>query len=247
MFVAVAGLPEDPSALRGAATLCGLTMMEVGARCAGVLPRVLVRQAAEAEAQRLLAGLGSLGFQAFAADVRQVPKDAQRILARQLEWTGSGFAVMDGRGARHDCPFAGIALVQPGYRTSSQTELITTTERKISIGKALMTGGLSFSTKVETTAERVTSNRESFILLVRKEDLPAIVLYESRLGFQCLGAELKPTRHLNLKALLERLRALVPAPVDDRLAQPTFLKGLPQLGVDEVDLGLFLVQKALGI
>ena len=42
---------------------------------------------------------------------------------------------------------------------------------------------------------------------------------------------------------MERLRALVPAPLDDRAAQPAFLRGLPQLGVDEVDLGLFLVQE----
>ena len=80
--------------------------------------------------------------------------------------------------------------------------------------------------------------------MVRAEGLPAIILYEFRLGFQCLGAELNPARHLNLKALLERLRALAQAPVDDRTTQPAYLRGLPRLGVDEADLGLFLVQAA---
>ena len=97
MFIAVAGLPEAPSALKDAAVLCGLTQMEVGARCAGVLPRVLVRQANEAETQRLLTGLQDLGFRAFAAEARQIPGDTQRIIARQLEWTEDGFAVTEGK------------------------------------------------------------------------------------------------------------------------------------------------------
>ena len=244
MFVAVAGLPGDPSAMKEAAALCGLTLMEVGARCAGVLPRVLVRQAPEAEAGRLVAGLGALGFLAFAADVRQVPSDAQRIVARQLEWTDSGFAVTDGRGTHQDCPFSTLVLFQYGFRTTSQTDIVKTTERKFSLGTALITGGLSVSKKVETVTHQVTSTRETFILVVRGQGLPAIILYEFRLGFQCLGAELKHARHLNVKALLERLAALAPVPVDDRAAQPGYLRGLPQLGVDEVDLGLFLVQEA---
>ncbi len=245
MFVAVADLPTDPSAFQGAAVLCGLTVMEVRARCGGTLPRILVRQAPEEEAQRLVVGLGDLGFRAFAADARQVPGDAQRILPRQLEWEHGGFTVTDGRGARHSCPFASIRLLQTGVRTDSHTEVVKSKERKFSMSKALMTGGLSFSTTVETSSKQVTLSRETFILVVREASLPAIMLYESRLGFQCLGADLKPTRYLNLKALLERLRAQVDAPVDDRTAQTAFLRGLPQLGVDEVDLGLYLVQKAL--
>jgi hypothetical protein len=244
MFVAVAGLPADPSAMREAAVLCGLTPMEVGTRCAGALPRILVRQAGEDEARRQAAGLGALGFLAFAADARQVDGDAQRVVARQLEWTDAGCAVMDGRGTRHDCPFAGIVLIQAGFRTATLSEIVKSTERKFSMGKALLSGGLALTRKVETVSEQVTSTRETFILVQRRPDQPAIILYESRLGFQCLGADLRHTRQLNLKALLERLRAQVPAPVDDRAAQPAFLRGLPRLGVDEVDLGLFLVREA---
>ena len=244
MFIAVTGLPEDSSAFQGAAALCGLTLMEVRARCGGLLPRILVRQAPDDEARRLTAGLGALGFKAFAADARQVPTDAQRIVARQLEWIDSGFAVTDGRGVRSECSFAGIALFQPSFRTSTHSEIIKSTERKFSMGRALLSGGLALTKKVETVTEQVTSDRESFVLVVRGAGLPGIVLSEFRLGFQCLGAEIKHSRHLNLKALLERLRDLTGAPVDDRTAQPAYLRGLPQVGVDEVDLGLFLVQEA---
>jgi hypothetical protein len=209
-----------------------------------VLSKILVRQAPQDQARRLPAGLRDLGLLAFATEVRQVPTDAQRIVSRQLEWTSTGFAVTDGRGACHDCPSPSIALFQPGHRPTSHSELVKSTDHKFSMGRALLTRGLFLSKKVVTVTEQVISERESFILVVRAEGLPAIILYESRLGFQRLGVDIKAARHLNLKALLERLRALAPAPVDDRAAQPTYLRGLPRLGVDEADLGLFLVQAA---
>jgi hypothetical protein len=165
-------------------------------------------------------------------------------VARQLEWTGPDFAVTDAGGTRQECLSRSIALFQTGFRTTSRAETITSTERKFDLGRALISGGLSLTKKVETVTEQVTSARESYILVVRAGDLPAIILYEFRLGFQCLGGDLQHARHLNLKAVLERLRALAPAPVDDRTAQPAYLRGLPQLGVDEVDLGLFLVRVA---
>jgi hypothetical protein len=65
------------------------------------------------------------------------------------------------------------------------------------------------------------------------------------MGFQCLGQTLG-SRHQNLVALLERLRALAPhAPVDDRVSRTPFLRGLPTLGPDPTDLGLFLVRESL--
>jgi len=242
-FIAVAALPESASALTEAAALCGLTPMEARTRCAGLLPRVLVRQADEAEARRLTAGLTALGFRAFAAEPRQVPGDAQRVLARDLEWTGTGLAVTDGRGGRHDCPARSIVLVQPGFRSSSQTERVKSTERKFSMGRALLSGGLSLTKTVVTVSDQVTSSREPFLLVTRTGDLPALILYETRLNYQGLGAALQPSRILNFRTVQERLRGL--GPMDDSTAQPAYLRGLPELGVDPVDLGRFLVRLAI--
>ena len=79
----------------------------------------------------------------------------------------------------------------------------------------------------------------------RTGDLPALTMYESKMNFQCLGPGILPTRQANLQALLARLRALGEVPVDDLTHQQAFLRGVPQLGVDEVDLGLFLIRTAL--
>lgn len=242
MFLAVTRLPVDTAAYAAAAGLCGLTQAEVRSRCAGVLPKVLIRQLPAVEAPKAVAGLEALGFGILAAEPGEVPTDAQRVLARQLAWTDTGFAVTDAQGRRHEVFFPDIVLFQTGFRTTSQETVVKSKERKFSVSRALLTSGLSLSKTVETTRTEVTSHRESFILVERDGGQPGVMLYEARLNFQCLGAAIQPTRPGNLKALLARLTSLSAAPVDARAAQPAFLRGLPQVGVDEVDLGLFLAR-----
>lgn len=242
MFIAVTALPGDPAAYLEAAALCGLAPAEARSRCAGPLPRILVRQAAGPDAQRIAEGLEALGFRALAADPKAVPTDARRVVARQLAWTDTGFQVTDGQGRSHDVFFPDLTLFQTGFRATSHTEVTTSTERKFSMGRALATGGLSISKTVETTSTEVTSHREAFILALREEGQPEVMLYESKLNFQCLGAALQHTRAGNLKALLERLTALSGVRVEARAGDPAFLRGLPQVGVDEVDLALYLAR-----
>ena len=243
MFIAVTRLPDDPAAFAEAAALCGLAQAEARSRCAGPLPRVLVRQAAEDEARAWAAGLEALGFRTLVADPRLIPTDAQRIVARQLAWADTGFTVTDLQARSHEVFFPDITLFQTGLRTTSHAEVVKSTERKFSMGRALATGGLSLSKTVETTSTEVTSHRDSFVLVERDGGRPGVILYESRLNFQCLGAALQHTRAGNLKVLLERLRTLAGVAVEERAAQPAFLRGLPHVGVDEVDLGLFLARE----
>jgi hypothetical protein len=114
--------------------------------------------------------------------------------------------------------------------------------RKLDIGKALLTSGLSITKKVETISERVTATKEPFLLLQRRDGRPDLMLYERRLNYQCLGRELQPSTFGNFTALSAKLRNLAPqAPLDDRIIRPGFLLGLPLMSVDPVDLALFLV------
>jgi len=63
--------------------------------------------------------------------------------------------------------------------------------------------------------------------------------------YRFLGADKQPASHANLERTLVRLRALAPAaPVDDRVAKPGFVGGLPLTSCDPVDLALYLVTLA---
>jgi hypothetical protein len=243
MFVAVAKIPVDAAALQRAAAIAGLAVADASRFLAGTLPRVLVR--ATSEGERIAGALEQAGFVAFSGDETMIPSDKDRVVARNLELSPERLVAVDGRGQRHECPVSAIAAFIRGIRLIETSEIIKTTQRKLDIGKALLTSGLSVTKKVETVSERTTSAKEHFLLIQCGSGLPEIMLCEHRLNYQCLGTGIQPSTYGNQVALLARLRALAPeAPVDDRITRPGFLAGLPAMPVDPVDLALFLVSAA---
>ena len=243
MFVAVARIPPDPAALRKAAAIAGLALPDVSRLLAGTLPRVLVRAASDGD--RIAAALEAEGFVAFAAEPSEVPTDRQRVVARDLAWIDSGFRAIEGNGEVHDCPAVAVSAILRGIRLVEASETIHTTERKLALGKALLTGGLALTKKVETTSQRTTTEKEPFLLVQRGDGRPDILIRERRFNYRCLGPALQPAAHLNFAALLARLRALAPgAPFDERMALPGFLAGLPPMALEPSDLAAFLVSRA---
>ena len=243
MFVAVARIPVSPAALPQAAAITGLAAADVSRALAGTLPRILVR--ATAEGGRIVEALEAAGFVAFTAEESAVVTDKQRIVARNLELSAGRLVAVDASGQRHECPVGAIGTVLRGFRLVETAEVIKTVQRKLDLGKAMLTSGLSVTKKVETLSERTISTKEPFALIQRRDGLPDIMLYERRLNYQCLGSALQPSTYANLLALLTRLRALAPeAAVDDRITRPGFLAGLPLMASDPVDLAVFLVTEA---
>jgi hypothetical protein len=243
MFVAVAKMPADPAAVQKAAGIAGLAMADASRFLAGPLPRILVR--ATREGAEIVEALEQAGFVAFIGEASSILSDRERVLARNLELAPEALVALDGRGQRHPCPVAAISAYLRGIRLVETTEITKTTERKLDVGKALLTSGLSVTKKVETISQRTTSAKEPFLLIQRCDGLPGIMLYEHQLNYQCLGRGLQPSTFGNFTALLARLRTLAPtAPVDDRITRPGFLAGLPKLPVETVDLALFLVTEA---
>ena len=243
MFVAVARIPVGPAAMQRAAAIAGLAVADVSRSLAGTLPRILLR--ATAEGGRIAGALEAAGFTAFAAEESAVLTDKQRIVARNLELSAGGLVAVDTGGQRHECPAVAIGALLRGIRLAETSEVIKTVVRKLDLGKALLTSGLSITKKVETISERTTSTKEPFVLIQCRDGRPDIMLYERRLNYQCLGSDLQPSTFGNLMALIARLRALVPeVALDDRITRPGFLAGLPLMALDPVDLAVFLVTKA---
>jgi hypothetical protein len=87
--------------------------------------------------------------------------------------------------------------------------------------------------------------REAFLLVQRGDGAGDLMLYERRLDYRFLGAEMQPSSHANFDRLVTRVRAFCPAvPVDERVAQPSFVNGLPATSGDSTDLALYLVALA---
>jgi hypothetical protein len=136
-------------------------------------------------------------------------------------------------------------LIQRGVRMSTTSEKVVTNERKLDVGKAMLSGGLMLTSKVKKETVHTQENREAFLLVARNDGEPDAIIYERRIDYRFLGTDKQPSSFANLEKTLARLRALSPAvPVDDRLTRPGFVTGLPLVSADPVDLGLFLVSLA---
>lgn len=245
MLIVVAKVPQDPGVLKKAADLAGMVLADFSRRLMGVMPRVLLPAAPAERADELLSGLESLGFVAFACDPGSVPCDADRLLVRGMEVRADGVTFVDGQGQGHVCPKNAIALIQRGVRVSTSSEKVESNERRVDVGKAVLTGGLLLTSKVKKQTVHTQENREAFLLVARNDGEPDGIIYERRLDYRFLGADKQPSSFANLEKTLARLRVLVPAaPVDDRLTRPGFVTGLPLVSADPVDLGLFLVSLA---
>ena len=243
MFITLGRLPDHPTAIARAARVAGLAPSDAARLLAGTFPRILLRVAADPNA--LITALTAEGFLAWASDPAQVATDARRVIVRDLAWTADGCLAKDAQGATHACPLAAVRLLQRGARTHTSTEVEKTTTRKLDLGRAVLSGGMLLTKKVTQTTERTVHAKEPFLLVQRGDGEPDLMLYQHRMSYQCLGAEMGPATLANLGLLTARFQKLCPqAPLDDRVGRPGFVAGLPMMTTDPVDLGLFLVSEA---
>jgi hypothetical protein len=244
VLLVAARLPPSAEALAEAARATGLALADVRTRLAGPLPRVLLTEPDPDRARETAAGLEALGFVMLACDPRAIPGDDDRLLARKLEWDpGGGLQVVDKRGESEEVVPASLLLIQKGVRATSTTEVTKKSERRFDLGRAVLSGGLLLTKKVETTSTKTMSSRDAFILLHRGDGGRDVMIYERRIDYRFLGADIQPSSAANFDRLLARLRAWAPqVRFDDRVSRPGFVSGLPVTSAAPVDLALWLVQ-----
>jgi hypothetical protein len=245
MLIAVVRAPVDGEARAAAARATGLALADVNRRLAGVLPRVLTATVDPGQAEAIASALERAGFAPLVFDPALAPGDDQRLLPRQLQLEPGGFSAIDDRGVAHACPAAAIGLCQRGIRSSRTSVKVKTSERRLDVGRAVLSGGLLLTRKVEKTEVKTTGGDEGFVLVQRSDGAPDVMLYERRLDYRFLGAEMRPASHGNLELLWRRLQQLAPpGATDDRVSRPGFVSGLPATAADPLDLALHLVALA---
>lgn len=245
MFVVLERAPADREGIVRAAQAVGLPAVDLRMRAQGVLPKVIHTDADVERAGRLATALRENGAAAFLLDPLGVGQ-APRLYARSLAWIDGGFAAVDGLGAPHPCPFSAIRLIQKGRVVHSESSEVTRTEKKFSVGRAVLSGGLLLTKSVEKKELQTRENRVAMLLVQRKDGGDEIAIVEGHHDFRFLGAQMTPTSMVNLDRTLAELRRRSPAtPFDDRAFQQAFLLGVPSAGVDQGELAFALVAAAL--
>ena len=213
--VVIDRIEADPqAAIQAAAQALGVTAFDVRPSMTAEPPAVLTVLADPGHAAATVAALHAAGVQ---ATVRPIDVAPTYVEVRQLELTAAGVRVADRSGTPIDVPYAEIDALIRVISTTVQSSTKEVRERKLSLGRSMMTGGL-MNTKVEK--KQVTSRQTDSdeLLYVFHGAAQPLRLSESEMTYQGLGANLQPSRLANFNFIADELRRNAPhASFDDRL------------------------------
>jgi len=208
---------EGAELAQAVARALGITVFEVRQRMIGGGPAVVASFADPLRAQELAAALQQSGGAALVLDAAQVRSAPGHFSVRRFELGDGALRVEAVDGGRAEIPYAEIRLLLPGVRISGQTELKTVSERKLSLGRTLLSGGIPLS-KTVTRQEEVTTEERTRHLFLFTPGRPQVVFRQSGMSYEGFGAAMKLSQELNFSFLISELRRLAPqALYDDRL------------------------------
>lgn len=198
-------------------TAAGMTAAEARMRLAPEPPALLARLPPD-RAAALVEVLGRAGLVALAID-EDVPAESERFKARSFALDDGAARFTDRGGATLTLPWEALRVVLRGLRTARTTTEHTETTRKLSVGRAVLTGGLVMTRKTTSTVHGSHEDTEQFIL-VHADAGERVILAEETLEFSGLGPLLQPARTANMGVLAQELKRRAPRAFhDDRLVR----------------------------
>ncbi len=238
---------ETPDLVRSLADALGITVFESRQRMVGGGPAVVGHFADPQGAMAAAVKLDERGIKTLVLDAA-VCGSAGHFVVRRFELAGESLRVVSRDGRSVVIPYDEITLLISGMRIRGSAETRTVTERKLSLGKTLLSGGIPMTKKVSHQEEMTTEVREKLLYLYSADRVPA-VFSQDGITFNGLGPALKPSREQNFAHLITELRRLSPNAVyDDRLltlVSQIRLLGPAQNPETNLDLGAAILAKCL--
>jgi hypothetical protein len=196
----------------------GLGLYDMRLRLVAAPPSIIAQGLTLERAQALLGMLRERGHGAVVADLASVPTARTTIVAHAFELGAAELVAIDEAQRRVPLPYSAMIGVVRAVEVSSESQTTSTTEKKLAIGTAVMTGGLKMSKKV-TKVEKSASSERQRVAYVFGSASPAPLLFkELALRYDGLGARRGTTAHQSFEALTAELRRCAPHALhDDRL------------------------------
>jgi hypothetical protein len=204
---------EEAAAL---ASELGVTAYEARLLLAPGAPAIVKTTPDKALALDLLGRLRARGHGAVACDASAVVAATDMVSMRRLR-LGERAVTLDDR-PEERLPYDDVlALVAAVHRSRTDTAT-QTRETKLSVGRAVMTGGLAFTKTVKTDTRTSTEERESVLYVFRRSGATPWILHEHGTSWVGLGRPLAPSEAENYRVGVSVLRELARGAVfDDRL------------------------------
>ncbi len=216
--VVIHGWKEETTELVQAISgVLGITVFEARQRLSGAGPAVVASFADPQHALALSEKLNQNGIGTMVVDVTEVLNEANHFIVRRFELGASLLHIETSDRQRADISYGEIKLLLPAMSIVAYSEKKTVTERKISVGKTILSGGIPMSKKVKHE-EVVTTEERGKVLYLYAGGRPPIVFSQDGMTYDGLGAAMKISREMNFAYLISELRRLCPGAVyDDRL------------------------------
>lgn len=210
MFVvAVYDVGEDKEHLAKALSyVLGKTVLEARARlkAPGRGPFVMgvfgKRDGADDLAVKLCTG----GFQAVVLDGGEIAREAGSWEVRRFDIGERELSVESADGGSSTVAYPEIDLILRGTCITSSTSTETAKQRSFSLGRAVLSGGLTV-TKTTRAVREVTNQERKGFFIVYAENGRHFAFRENGLLYDSLGPARQPSRSANFALLLAELRS----------------------------------------
>jgi len=213
------GSPLDV-ALPRLAKEVGAAPYDLRLRVSGALPVVVERTADLERARRLLAWLRGEGHGAVACDVGAVPDSDSLPRWRGFELGEEVLALLDPPAAPERVRYAELVAVVRALHVIEEDHHEQTSKRKLSVGRAVLTGGLALTKRVTTESREQREGREEVAYLYVAGNPRPWLLREHQLRYEGLGELRGRTTAEGFHTLLAELAARSPRALhDDRFVR----------------------------
>lgn len=190
----------------------GVTAYEAGLLLRSAPPVLLLRTEDRTAAVDLLARTRGRGHDVVAFDTDAVCASDTMMAPRSFRLESDALVASP---AEERLPYADVlAIVRAVHQTRTETTT-TTKEKKTSLARAALSGGLVTSKTVERQTTQSTEAREAVAYVFRASGAAPWLLSASRLRYDGLGTRLAPSQHENFEALLGLLQAQAEGAVTD--------------------------------
>jgi len=219
MFVvAIYGWREEtPEVVQALAGALGIMVFEALQRLIGGGPSVVASFADQQQAMGLVEKVSRGGIKALIVDATAVRLRGCFFIVRRFKFEDHVLKIEAHNGQQGSLPYAEIGLLLTGTSVAGFSETKTIVEKKFSMGKTLLAGGIPMTKKVERQEEVLSEEREQ-VLYVYTHDQPTAVFCLNVMNYDGFGEEMKLSRKLNFSHLISQLRLHAPgATFDDRL------------------------------
>jgi hypothetical protein len=189
------------------AALMGVTVYEALARlrAPGTGPKIVAVFAEHDQAAQLAGKLKSGGFHSAILTAGEIETESHRRIVKKFTLGDQELGVETAGDGSLMVSYGDVEVILRGTEMGHTTEIQTSKEKSLSLGRAVLTGGIMISKTKKTVREVTTSQREAFFGLYVREG-PPLLFRERTLLYETLGPALKLSGAANLLFLLNELR-----------------------------------------